>query len=97
MGNVSTKIQAILLRDNAHAELENLVYELSAQGLKRQDIYNLFLQYSKDEIYSGNWMEIENKNNGDHPIYIILDRLSGWCNKYSVLLKNEPFETDQTL
>lgn len=91
MDNISAKIQTLLLRDKAHIELENLVYELSAQGLTRQDIYNLFLRYKNDNMYFDNWIEIESQNN-DHPIDIILDRLSGWCTKYSILLEKEPFD-----
>ncbi|HLK27929.1 MAG TPA: hypothetical protein VKT28_05065 [Puia sp.] len=91
MDNTSTKIRQASLDENPVSKLVDLVYLLSAQGLTRQNIYDLFLKYLVDNQDSDEWTTIQNKLNGDHPLELTLDRLSGWCRQEMILLPNEPF------
>lgn len=91
MEDTSTKIRQASLDENPINKLVDLVYLLSAKGLTRQNIYDLFLKYLVDNQDLDEWIKIQNKFNGDHPVENILDSLSGWCSQEQILLPNEPF------
>ncbi|MGG9962225.1 hypothetical protein [Ferruginibacter sp. SUN106] len=92
MDDKANKIRQISLDENPVSKLVDLVYLLSAQGMTRQNIYDLYLKYLVDHQDSDEWITVQNKFNGDHPVEIILDCLSGWCRPESILLPNEPFQ-----
>lgn len=89
---IISRIQRALWDENPLIKLEQLVYALSEQGLSRQNIYELVLRFHNDNMFSDFWIQTENKYNGDHPMDITLDRLSGYCTQYSILLGSEPFQ-----
>jgi hypothetical protein len=92
MIDTANKIRDASSDDNPIIKLEALVYQLSAQGLTRQMIYDLYLQYLISKQDSEEWIAVQHKFNGDHPVENILDRLSGWCISEHTLLSNEPFQ-----
>ncbi|MEO6232869.1 MAG: hypothetical protein ABJB11_06595 [Ferruginibacter sp.] len=89
------KIRQVSLGDNPLNNLEELVNIFSTQGLTRQNIYDMFLKFHSDNQHTDEWLKIANKFNGDHPVELILDDLSGWCNQSHVLLPNEPFKINK--
>lgn len=91
---MNDKIQEASRDENPGIKLEELVQQLSAQGSGRQQIYDLFLQYLSENQDSDEWVRVQDKFNGDHPVEFILDRLSGWCAQHLVLLPDEPFHRD---
>ena len=93
MEDTANKIREACLDENSVGKLVDLVYLLSAQGLTRQNIYDLYLKYLVDNQDSDEWITIQNKFNGDHPVELTLDRLGGWCRKEIILLPNEPFQS----
>lgn len=86
MNEIFQHIRQASSDDKPCEKLESLVYSLSSQGFTRQNIYDLFLKFHADFMYSEEWIAIENKFNGDHPVDLILDRLSSWCRKEAILL-----------
>jgi hypothetical protein len=92
MNDTATKIRQLSLNEDPVSKLIDLVHLLSAQGLTRQNIYDRYLKYLIDNQDSDEWITVQNKFNGDHPVEIILDSLSGWCRPESILLPNEPFQ-----
>jgi hypothetical protein len=82
------KIKQLSLDNNSTENLEKLVYELSSLGWSKQKIYNVFEKFHIDFQETEEWIKIE-KENGDHPVDLILDRLSGWCRSDIILLPNE--------
>lgn len=92
MDDTAHKIREACLDENSKNKLVDLVYLLSAQGLTRQNIYDLYLKYLVDNQNSEEWITIQKKFNDDHPLELTLDRLSGWCRQEMILLPNEPFQ-----
>ncbi len=78
---IKDRIDAALQTADPLAELERLVYALSDVGMDRETIYQAFLLYHNENMYSAAWLSDENKNNGDHPVDLTLDRICGWCSK----------------
>ena len=92
MDSLLKDIRQACLSEEPLLNLEKLVYLLSSDGLTRQEIYDLFLEYQIKNQNSGDWVMIENKFS-DHPVDLTLDRLGGWCNEGFILLPNEPINT----
>lgn len=92
MNDTVAKIRQVSLDEDPESKLVDFVHLLSAQGLTRQNIYDLFLKYFVDNQDSEEWTTIQKKFNGDHPVELILDRLGGWCRQEVMLLPNEPFK-----
>jgi len=92
MDDTLTKIRQLSLDEDPESKMVDLVHLLSAQGLTRQNIYDLFLKYLVDNKDSEEWTTIQNKFNGDHPVELTLDKLGGWCRQQIILLPNEPFK-----
>jgi hypothetical protein len=81
MNDVLNKIELALTNKNSAIELENIVYELKLAGKDRKYIYEQFHDYRKLHLNSDKWHYTEALHNGDHPLDIILDRISAWCSK----------------
>jgi hypothetical protein len=92
MNDTATKIRQVSLDEDPESKLVDLVHLLSAKGLTRQNIYDLFLKYLVDNQDSEEWATIQNKFNGAHPVELTLDRLGGWCRQEIILLPNELFQ-----
>lgn len=92
MDDTANKIRQVSSEKDPVSKLADLVHLLSAQGITRQNIYGLFLKYLVDNQDSDEWITIQNKFNGDHPVENILDSLSGWCRPEQILLPDEPFQ-----
>jgi len=79
--------------DDSHpaAALETRVLDLSSRGETKKNIYNLLLQYHLAESERKQYRELE-KALGEHPVELIMDRLSGWCSEEAKLLPKESVE-----
>ena len=91
MNNVLEKINEACLSDDPNQGLEKLVYALSAQGFSRQEIFEIFYNVRTSSVHSQDWLNLEKRNNNLHPIDLIVDRLSGNCNRGLILLPHESF------
>ena len=91
METESNQILQACLAVDPFNDLRKLVYSFSSQGFSRQNIYNIFLEYLRNNQESEEWLQVASKFNSDHPVEIILDCLGGFCQPHQVLLPNEPF------
>ncbi len=85
------QIDKALQIDSPEFGLETLMDNLSKQGFTRSEIYKFFIAYQIYNQQTVEWTKLEDKV-GDHPVMLILDRLSGWGNQTKILLPGKPFE-----
>lgn len=78
MTDITNKIREAVLAKNPEKKLVEIAIQLSSKNQSRKEIYEIFLKFHNDFCYTEEWQEIEEQH-GDHPVDLILDRLSGWC------------------
>ncbi|MCP4460958.1 MAG: hypothetical protein GY816_23500 [Cytophagales bacterium] len=81
-------IEKALLSDHPNDALEKLVLALSKTGEPKKTIYELFLDYHLSVRETQAYLQIE-KDKGEYPVELIMDRLSGWCSEGAILLPEE--------
>lgn len=82
------QIELALASKHPNAQLGTLVLDLSKSGESKKEIYQFFFDYHQTMQETKEYLQIE-KDHGEHPVELILDRLSGWCSEGAILLPDE--------
>lgn len=81
-------IKKAIIDEHPGTALENLVLDLSKNGESKKDIYQFFFDFYQTEQETKEYLHIE-RANGEHPVELIMDRLSGYCGDHAELLRDE--------
>jgi hypothetical protein len=81
-------IENAINEEHFELALENMVLDFSKKGESKKDIYEFLHNYYLKERDTQKYLKFE-KDYGDHPVELTMDRLWGWYHKDAILLPNE--------